>query len=192
VSIYSSHFRPCMKFSCHRYMRKSAGTMSPQRSTAAPYATDRKDEKNVPLSVSSHLDQLSRRRPVSAPRMAHTASQPGSPYGTDKNAITPPPPRTNSPRRAGVDSVVAPWSNPANMYDQARNGKRTATETSNRPETARERRRQYGQDLLSQIKERESLKAKNMLNEQIADRRNITSKSMAALTRGLGERKPWM
>lgn len=66
------------------------------------------------------------------------------------------------------------------------------TETSNRPETARERRRQYGQDLLSQIKERESLKAKNMLNEQIADRRNITSKSMAALTRGLGERKPWM
>lgn len=80
----------------------------------------------MPLSVSSHLDQLSRRRPVSAPRMAHTASQPGSPYGTDKNAITPPPPRTNSPRRAGVDSVVAPWSNPANMYDQARNGKRTA------------------------------------------------------------------
>lgn len=178
------------------YMRKHPGNMSPMRRTAAPYATTRSDERNIPPSVQSHLDQVSRKRPVSAPRMAHTPSVKGTPYATDHTPapVAQPPSRYSSParqQRLGVDSCIAPWANTANMYDQARNGKKTAIEKFDRPGSARERRRAYGDDLRAQMANRDSERARSIISNRTTERRMSMSQSVSGLTRGLGERR-WM
>lgn len=179
------------------HQRKNPGNMSPMRRTAAPFATTRNDETNVPASVNNHLDQISRKGTVRPPRMAHTPSYTGTPYATDLNANSAPPlstSRTTTPNRnrPGVDSFIAPWANTANMYDQARNGKKTAIEKFDRPDSARERRRAYGQELRSQMDSRNSERARAMLATQTNERRMSMSRSISGLTGGLGERKAWM
>eukprot|EP00238_Polyblepharides_amylifera_P000256 CAMPEP_0196573440 /NCGR_PEP_ID=MMETSP1081-20130531/3341_1 /TAXON_ID=36882 /ORGANISM="Pyramimonas amylifera, Strain CCMP720" /LENGTH=159 /DNA_ID=CAMNT_0041891151 /DNA_START=416 /DNA_END=895 /DNA_ORIENTATION=+ len=155
--------------------------------TAAPFATERKDEKDSP-AVKDQLVE-SRRRPGSAsPYRSSTGS---TPFGTSINFI-PVSPRIDSPGRSTVRSDMAPWTNPQNLYDQAKNGKRTALEKYERPDSARERRRTYGEDLRAQIKARDSDRARNYVENQMQERRISLSKSISGLTRGLGERKQWV
>jgi hypothetical protein len=68
----------------------------------------------------------------------------------------------------------------------------TQMDTYMRPETARERRQNYGRELLAQIKGREQVKATTMASTIIKERSMSATHSMSGLTRGIGERKPWM
>lgn len=181
------------------FMRKNAGEMRPvhlHKSSAAPFHTDRTDEQNVP---NTRTLEKSFPRKGGRPQSAGVARTPGcstidAPYGTDLNAVALPPPPPARALRPGVDSTTAPWLNPANQYDQAKShsGKRIAMDTYMRPETARERRQNYGRELLAQIKGREQVKATTMASTIIKERSMSATHSMSGLTRGIGERKPWM
>jgi hypothetical protein len=178
------------------FMRKNAGEMRPAhlgKSSAAPFHTDRQDEVNVPVTRTLE-SSFPRKRPQSAgAARAHASSSPGGPFGTELNSIAPPSPQPRAPR-PGVDSATAPWLNPANQYDQVKShsGKRIAVDTYVRPETARERRQNYGRELLAQIKGREQAKATAMAATINTEQRLSTMHTTSGLTRGIGERKPWL
>jgi hypothetical protein len=61
-----------------------------------------------------------------------------------------------------------------------------------RPETARERRQNYGRELLAQIKGREQAKAMALAATINTEQRLSIMHTTSGLTRGIGERKPWL
>lgn len=170
----------------------------PWAPSAAPYATENKvADIFVEPVVKSHLENIARKRHVPGHQDPYRPSTGGVPYGREDNyeEIKPHmPSRGPNPKRDPYKSEMAPWSNPNNMYEQSRNGKRTAVEkfVDGRPQSAKERRQVYGQELLQQIRTREAARAQEVIDTRLSERKSMSLKSVSGLTRGIGERKPWI
>jgi len=186
------------------HSRKGAGSPLVQRPwapSAAPFATENKVAAVfVEPAVKEPLDNIHRRGKTTGPNVnPYRPSTGGVPYGTennwtDTNLEYRPSRSINAKSNLMIRSEVAPWQNHNNMYECARNGKRIAVEKflDGRPQSAKERRNAYGQDLLKQIRDREQAKARAIVEARMYERKNNNLKSMSALTRGIGERRPWM